>query len=388
MRVWIIAMLLPMLSAASAQPVVDRVTPTSRSEVRLQGSDFGAGPRVVLYDDFSAASVDGENLTLRPLLGEWYRTRDRGALEQGAFGPESRSLVGWNDTGLGTGSVEFGVVDPEGVHGLEHFQEIYISRTLRDLGAFPGANECCESFSPTSSSKHAWMMFGRRGDNTRYSVDVLGEPSGHDLVLPSWIGATFSIAGNQTSMRPRYYQRDLEDFWDFGGWVAKMFHGKLNPADPYGDAEGFFAFINRNGYFVNPREGRMMTDQTDEGVPYPYWDRVKISTWRRSSEADVKRVMDEVYVAIGSNANARVLLADSPALHSATRIKHLLPSRWSDDEIVLTMPKNSVGAAEFIHSDRFQLGRALGPVESVGSYYLHVITADNQHAEAVAVGAL
>ncbi|TSJ70298.1 hypothetical protein [Marinobacter vulgaris] len=337
-------------TSAWANPAIHTHSISNDGKITLFGMGFGAGPDVVLYDDMRNANVSSSSVELSPLKGNWFEVKKAKASEivEGPFGPDSQAII-VAETGSANGARPiFGEPDPTGIHGLKHFQEIYYSFALQDLGSFPHGTE--DEFATISASKDSWLMFGDRGDSTRYSVEKLGEPSGHDLAVPTWIGGVFSIGGNNTRMNPLYRQQSLRDNWVFGGWVTYMFHAKLNPDDPYGNAEGFFAYLNEKAYDKNTRTGNFMTDQTEEGVPYPYWDRVRFNAWvRHSSETQIRRAMSNFYVAIGDNANARVLLTNGETLGTSTRVQHLLPETWSDDQIRATLPKDWASDNLFVH---------------------------------------
>lgn len=339
-----------------ASPAIEKVTMTDSRQIVISGAGFGQGPQVVLYDSFSDAKNNNDQLTLNPEVGEWFTQGATGEITTGSQGSRSQAVVARNSADSNNIPLVFGIKDEAGVHGLKHFQEVFFSFDIKDEGAYPGANHDNDSFATISSSKDAWMMFGHRGDNTSYSVGTLGEPSGHDLYIPAWTGSSFTIAGNNTLMRPRYPQSELAQNWAFGDWVTMMFHAKLDPEDPYGDAKGFFSFINKNTYSVNTREGRLMTDQTEDGVPYPYWDRVKFNAWARTGDLPVRRLYDNMYVALGDNANARVVIADAQDLNNASRMLHLLPTSWENDTITATTP----------------------PLDRDGPHYVHIITSANQ----------
>lgn len=350
---------------AVAAPNVSTLTFSSDGIITIEGNEFGGGPNVVLFDDFSKSKIGSSEIQLTPTKGSWYETRHSGdaseAIRQGIEGSHGSSLAVRTADGTSHHKLTFGIEDSSGIHGLKHFQEVYFSYSIKDEGEFPGRNGGYESFSDISSTKDAWMMFGDRGDNTKYAVDSLGIPSGHDLYIPGWTGSGFKIAGNNTHMSPNYGQSELTNNWSFGDWVTKMFHAKLNPDDPYGNADGFFAFLNRNSYHVNHRDGNFMEDQSNEGVPYPYWDRIHFFAWLRTGDAEVTRLLDNVYVAIGDNANARVLLSNSKSLNTSSRVKHLLPSNWTDEKITARVN------AEDLNNLR----------------YLHVVTAGNEYSEGV-----
>jgi hypothetical protein len=161
-------------------------------------------------------------------------------------------------------------------------------------------------------------------------------------------------------MRPRFSQTELKNAWDFGGWHTMMFHAELDPSEPYGPAEGFFSFLNKNAHHVNKRDGRFMEDQRSEGVPYTSWDRIKFFAWMNTGDADVNRILDEVYVAIGENANARLLISDGESLENSSRVFHLSPKQWTDSEIVANFP------------DYLPDGNA---------YFLHVVDSENSFSE-------
>ncbi|TVP52826.1 MAG: hypothetical protein EA349_15060 [Halomonadaceae bacterium] len=340
-----------MSAMAVASPSIEKVTITNSHEIVISGKGFGQGPQVALYDSFSKAANNNGELTLKPELGEWYSHSNKGALTTGGHGTDSQAIVARDSQTSSSVSMVFGIEDENGVHGLKHFQEVFFSFDLKDEAAYPGSRADGDNHSLPSSSatKDAWMMFGHRGDNTSYSVENMGEPSGHDLYIPAWTGGGFIIAGNNTPVWPRFNEGTLTHNWAFGDWVTMMFHAKLDPEDPYGKAEGFFSFMNKNTYSMNTREGTLMTDQSDEGVPYPYWDRIKFNAWARASEIPVKRLYDNIYVAMGDNANARVVIANAKDLNKATRMVHLLPTSWESGKIKATTPPLDKNRPQYVH---------------------------------------
>jgi len=329
-------------------------------EIVLKGVAFGQGPTVALYDDFSDIEILGESVNLKPQVGSWFKAQSTSSVP---FIDEEHGNTSLFVRGDGVSQLEFGVNDNSGPHGLKTFQEVYLSYTIKDLGDFPGPGGTMTEFSTQSATKDAWMMFGNRGDHTGYAVSI-GEVAGHDLFIPGWTGGGFNIAGNNTRLTPSYWPHDLRQNWAFGDWNTKMFHAELDPQDPYGDAEGFFSFLNKNAYHVNFRNGNFMEDQRSEGVPYAVWDRIKFFVWMRLGDADVNRVVDEIYVAIGDNANARVLLTNNDSLENSTRVFHLPPTSWTNSEIIAHFPDYLPG------------GRI---------YYLHVLDANNATSESLSL---
>ena len=317
--------------------------------------NFGAGPTIALFEDFSASTSGQVIATSSPVVGDWYSVSGTKCTDVDSHIPGGKSAyIANTDTGT-TYPMVFGVADVGGEHGLLMFQEVYAAFSIKDLGNFPGTNGTTTAFSTVSSTKDLWMMLGNRGDNTSYSVGTLNERSGHDLYLPGWSGSSFVIAGNETQMSPSWSATIAKNGWNFGGWNTLMFHGKLNASDPYGSAEGFFSFLGVNGLETITRSGNLMVDQTSEGVPLPYWDRLKFGSYILTGNAPVKRLYSDFYVAIGSSANARVIATNTSDLTSATVVHHLRPTGWTSNSVNVVVP-SWMGS---------------------GTWYLRLIKADN-----------
>lgn len=327
----------------------------------ILGSGFGSGPNVVMYEDFSRAQKSTDtSLNSMPIQGKWFEaTGESYVINKGSVSIQDNALVIRDSVNQpARASLVLGIEDKDGVHGLRHFQEVYLSYSVKDFGEFPGRGGTLDSFSDISSSKNAWLMFGHRGDNTAYAM-TLGQPAGHDLVVSTWTGGGFAAGGNNTKLSPTVWHNELTKNWAFQDWNTINFHGALNPDDPYGNAEGFFEFVNKNIYSHNRRYGNLMSDQTEEGVPYPFWDRIKFFSWDRYDESDVIRATDNIYVAIGENANARVVLTDNELLQNSKVMVHLLPLTWTNDTI-----------------------KAYIPPEARSADYLHIINSDNNTSKA------
>lgn len=345
-------------SGLAAAPQISNVVLSGSGDVVIEGTGFGGGPTVAIHDDFSTARIESGSVSLSPQVGQWLigNSSSQSIVIDQKY--QSKSLF---VRGSGSSLFVFGIPDSTAPQGLRTFQEVYMSYTIRDFGDFPGTGGTPTSFSTQSATKDAWMMLGDRGDNTQYAVSQ-GEASGHDLYIPGWTGTGFNIAGNNTRMEPSFWQGRLTENWDFGGWNTNMFHAELNPSNPYGKAEGFFSFINENGYYSNVRNGNFMEDQRDEGVPYASWDRIKFFSWMNEGDANVRRVVDEIYVALGRNANARLLVTDNEKLGNSTRAFHLTPISWSGSEIVAGFP-------DYLPDDN--------------SYFVHVIDANNVASQGI-----
>jgi len=346
---------------SQAKPVIQSadISESSGKEIlTISGSGFGQGPSVALYDTFDNGFAGEIVSGVNAAVDGWHSLKAKYTDADARSGSLS-ALVAENQNITG---MVFGVADSEGMHGLKHFTEVYFSYSIKDLGVFPGANGTATSFSTESATKDAWMMFGWRGDNTDYAVNTLGVEQGHDLYIPAWTGAGFNVAGNETQMTPSYWQPMINDLWAFDDWNTVSFHAKLDVNNPYGNADGFVEFISSKGYAINLRSGNLMSDQVSEGVSVAAWDRIGFMSWVRKTEG-MERVMDDIYVALGDNSNARVILSDAPTFDGSTKVVHLLPLTWGDQQITIDYSAAKIKGDEpiYLHViDGFNIGVATG----------------------------
>ncbi len=306
--------------AVSAQPVVNGVQGdwTRGKNVVIQGSGFGSkGPSVVVFDSFDAGS-NGAPINVNADVGTWLDVKNNTYTSKSGYsGSNSVIVVGPGVEGSLTGGKK-----GSGPHGLDAFQEIFFAVAIKDLGAFPSGTKT--SFSDSSSTKDTWLMLGGRGDNASFSGN------GHDLYITGHTGNGASkIAGNTTKTS---WWVTMKDYWQFGDWNRQTFYGKLNPSNPYGGAEGKFTVINAGGLFVSDYTGSLMTQLS--GVD-DSWDRVKFGAWYRDT-SETFRIMDDMYMATGPGARARVEVCDKPNYSDCTKVGILVPTSWSNSQVSAT----------------------------------------------------
>jgi hypothetical protein len=324
-------------------------------DVVVCGSGFGdIGPTIVLFDDMEGGSADAPLSATDPVIGVW--TEPSGQYASDASRSGSLSML-VNDTALTGGagvSAVTGLPDDSGQFGLREFDEVFVHLSIRDLGDFPGNGSGPTQFSTDSSAKDVWMMFGARGDNYDYSCST-GACNGNDVVFATHTGrGSFKTDGN-TSGTDWW----LPDFWQFQAWNTMSSYVRIDAADPYGSTStGTFEHVSEmSGYTRDDYSGRILQDL--DMIP-ARWDRLKFGAWYRAA-GDVRRVMDDLYVAIGPGAAARIEIANAPAIENATEIAISTVTSWSDGEIAATL--------------------RLGPLDpSADALYLFVVDAANQRS--------
>ena len=322
------------------------------AEIVVCGDLFGAqGPNILLFDDMEGREGGAAVAADDPVIGAWTDPGGLYADDAGRSGSGAMVVNDTTDTGGRGVSSTVGLVDPSGRFGLRHFDEVFLHLSIRDLGDFPGNGSSPTMFSSDSSAKDVWMMFGGRGDNYEYSCRT--ECNGHDLVFATHTGrGSFKTDGNNT--RSRWW---LPDFWQFQQWNTMSTYLRIDPERPYEASRGVFEHVAAGaGYTRSDYEGQILQELA--GLP-PVWDRLKVGAWYRGA-GDVRRVVDDVYIAIGPGAAARVEIANAPRIEDATRVAVSTAHGWSSDRIEATV--------------------RLGDLDRSEPLYLFVVTADAERS--------
>jgi hypothetical protein len=318
-------------------------TVTDGAKLVVCGDAFGElGPTIVLFDDMEGGQAGTPVPETAPVIGEWLGGSAVYAGDAARSGSLSM-VVADTDINEGHGlSMAFGVPDAAGRFGLQHFDELFVSWAIRDLGDFPGHDSSPTTFSSDSSAKDIWVMFGRRGDNYSYSCSQ-GECNGNDLVLCTHTGSgSFKTDGNNTAS-----DWWLPDFWQFQTWNVLMKYVRIDPTDPYGTSTGVLEHVSAPSGYLRDAYNDQILKQLAE-LP-PVWDRLKFGAWYRQA-GDVRRVMDDLYVAVGPGAAARVEIANAPQVESATKLAISTAHAWSNGRIELTARLGDLDpAADSLH---------------------------------------
>lgn len=317
------AVLLSSLAASiQAQPVVVGASGkwSSGETFVISGSGFGGtGPNVVLFDNFESGSPG--SVIGSATYGSWIGdTRNIYTSDDGYSG--SKSMIAETYPNLKS-NITAGKKG-SGPHGLETFQEVFFTSAIKDLGNMPGAGGTPTSYGTDSNSKDMWLMLGHRGDNT----DKPG--MGNDMYIVAHTGGGHGIvSGNNGGIR---WFVGIDDYWQFKAWNRHSFYAKADPSDPYGKGIAKLSVINGKGNFLRSRSSGLITQKS--GV-IPFWDRVKFAGWYRWG-SDMHRVMDDIYMAIGPGAQARVEVCDKPTYEQCTMAGILVPTSWQSGRIQAT----------------------------------------------------
>jgi hypothetical protein len=302
-------------------------------EITAQGSlAFGSqGPDVRLYHD-GISKQPGDAISVgTPSVGAW------GALSGSGYVATDHPNSGASIPTIGPRqTLQYYADDNAGVQGKEEFTELFIAWSTRDpRNIHPSRTNGIRNV------KEVWMMLGGRGDNTGYC----GAECGHDVFIPGLSGSKISgkISGNQTRTN---WWLNLKNTWNIEGWNRQHFGAKLNLSDPYGSPEiAFYEQVSSRGYLLDEHTGSIMTDQSAANVTSAVWDRIKFGGYYYLQSGD-ERVLDDIYIAIGPAANARVMLADSGVQADITKTSFCIPTDWSSSDISCTIKRGVLQSSD------------------------------------------
>lgn len=329
------------------------------NEITVCGDQFGdVGPNIVLFDNMESGQAGEKVPKSAPVIGKWLNDGGIYTDDTARSGSQSMVVVDTDSTdGSGVGAMT-GIENSGKARGMETFDEFFVSWAIRDLGDFPGNNSSSTDFSSDSSAKDIWVMFGDRGDNYDYSCSQ-GECDGNDIVLATHTGSgSFKTDGNETASNWWH-----GDFWQFEAWNSMSLHLRIDENAPYSRSEGTFEHLSADGGYYRETYNEQIMRDLDQ-IP-PVWDRIKFGAWYRNA-GDVRRVMDDLYAAVGDGAAARVEVANAAQIEDATKVAISTVDSWSDDRIEAT-----------VRLGNLELG--------TGDLYLFVVDADNERTPGFAL---
>ncbi|WP_129645569.1 hypothetical protein [Peristeroidobacter agariperforans] len=213
--------------------------------------------------------------------------------------------------------------------------EVFYSFWVRipDGGFFPGRDVTGpKMFSSDSSWKFTWLMDG----SDAYNSD------GFDMCFPTHTGrGSFQVAGND------YNFLSLgNDWWSWNSWMRVSVWVRGGSSLPTSSSStGFFQTVSQEKGLDTKEFGVEKIFQGG-GISSKF-SVINIPGWIRTGITDsrIKPVHDDIYIATGKGAVARVEVADAATYAQAKTISILPVTSWSDGKIVAKVPQAGVGSA-------------------------------------------
>lgn len=285
---------------------------------------FGDGPVNVLYEDFSSQAVDAEVTDLNSIFDDasdfWPATvksdEARSGTKSGKF--VANKNIAPNDLGSAINSIDL----PVGT------REVFVSIASKiPLGAyFPaGGNSGTDSDYDSSSWKMAWLL----GPDT----------ATNDLVLFTHTGnGVWQISGNDLGSLLTLGAAN-PTWWKWNKWNRTTSYVKAG-ATPQTDAGVVYAQIANGEEAITEYSGTPVVFSSGSGN-YD-WTKLNVNGWARTdaggsdgSGTGIDFRYDDIYVAYGDRAAARVELGDSATYANCTdlHIQKVTPANWSTNQI-------------------------------------------------------
>ena len=310
--------------------------------IKISGEGFGHnGPQIILFEDFEDVEPGNTIPLSSPIIGKWSASsHDPLAFDLGRSG--NRSLM----TGGGAAR-QLRLTTPE------YHTNIFVSYWVRlaPNTYFPGSSwpdgRNLETFPADSAWKYAWLMedSGYRHDDGKFDVSIVTY-TGSDK-HQSW-------AGNAASFTNRWIG---SGWFNWNNWMRMSFTMR-DPNDFPGSPIGLTHIVSEGKGPLTVEHSGVQTINTDAG--YPRVNQLNVPGWVKNSGAkDVNPLYDDIYVAVGPGAAARVELADSSTYEDARHLELLIAEYWSDSYLEVSVP------------------RAVGP-SARGSWFLFVTDSEGK----------
>lgn len=318
------------VSNVYAAPTIGTVTGsmTTGGIIQITGSGFGAtGPNIDLFDDFSgnATSKAGDVVSLTASeAGSWSSYGTYQPTYDANYHSPPFAMRTYSSDRMLQLQKSFGAT-------TEAFISYWVS--LPQGSTFPGST-VAGSYPASGASywKLAWIMDGPTG----YQSGGTGD----DICLPTYPDNTYwRLMGNNAPLNVPVGRRDTDDWFTFNGWMRLSVWLKGAAANPT---------VNPGSiWFQALTEGTRLKDYTASAVLFnggsngiAQWTQVNFPGWyggTTTTNANLRPVYDDIYVATGPGAVARVEIGDAPDYASCKQLALLLPKSWSDGSISAEM---------------------------------------------------
>jgi hypothetical protein len=298
--------------------------------------NFGStGPSVVIYDDFSGGTVSA-NVE----LGNWSNVNN----SQATYAPGGRDgSTAMKVYGSGKGNTLTGAAIHQGFKkDFTDATEVFIQYSIytgTDVGGLTP-----NTWPTTSFWKKAWFTDAKTNPGT----EGLSNGDGNDIVLVTRVGSDVTVVGNDTLAGNTAYLSNLapiiNDQWDFTGWNTFGVWVKGDTTSPAVNPSTIYAqFVNKNTNSAETVSNKIMFNPAYASR----LNRAFVPGWFGNFPSGFSDALDwkydDVYIAAGAGAAARVLLGDASTWSSCRNVWIAPPTSWSSNKITCEIPKTLSG---------------------------------------------
>lgn len=301
--------------AVHAEPTISSISGsiTDSGTLVVNGSGFGAGPTVILYDDFNGG-VTGDTVPLKASgVGNWTETVGKAPIYSATARSGSTSMRTYYDGRTAQFKKDFPTPATE----------VFLSFWVRipENTPFPGSSGGVRSFSSDSSWKMAWL------------IDSSYDGSTSDLSVPTHTGSgSFYFAGNDYTLAKL---ANGSNWWSWNSWMRMTVWLRADPDNPTAAGEYLFQVVSQERGLTAASANAPVFDS--DGPSQKVFRYLNLPGWIRS-DGDSQPAYDDVYLAAGANAQARVEISDSATYAGSKHLALLVPQSWTSSRIEAKLP--------------------------------------------------
>lgn len=322
--------------ALSLEPAValtiDKISVSSEIDssgyytVTMEGKNFGSGAKIAIFDDFNS-QTQGTTVALdKALIGTWSPSSSYPALPTIVNYQGDNAIQVHNTQGVDTAKIaQIETIFPEKVNSVF----ISYSVVVPSGKFFAGASKD-SSFPDLSTWKFTWISDTAEG---------IASKTLFNLCIPTHTGkGSFMLAGNSTS----YDWVSISDAWSWHDKNYFTFGIKANDSSP-NSLPGliYFQLTGKKGHSFTYSKNDAPIFQENNSTSF---DRVKFPGWFGNGDFEnFDAYYDDIYVATGPNAFARIELGDKQSIDNS-QLNITLPfTSWSDSKITFKLNKRYMG---------------------------------------------
>lgn len=309
-----------------AAPTITSVDTSQLSQglITIKGSGFGGSPRVDIYEDFehSGAKHGDPIASDQAIVGNWRPHNGAPATYDDISLSGNFSADTWSNQYSRTGQLNHWFQTP--------VQSVYISYWVKIPAGypFPGSNTSYQNyFSSESAWKFAWFI----------DADYQGNSS--DLCVPTYTGnGSVMIAGNDANMA---YLPKIDAYWSKGNWMRFSAWLYADPSAPTSNGRlQMKIWSAEHGDYTYDRQQAVFDNDGPTTKQYQF---VNIPGWIRGFPNNNGRPLyDDIYIASGPNAVARVELTDAANYSKSSAFAIQKPISWTNTQITFQVIKSNI----------------------------------------------
>ncbi len=331
--IWFLAVFFALPNFAWATPSVSGVSGalSDGNSVTITGSSFGASPNVLLFDDFESGTV-GQKIKTgagSAKYGQWVDSKNKTYYGNSAKISGSQSFT----SNMAGPTHEHQIIAKLPYGTNEFFSSYWIY--LPESNRWPGEDD------PNRINwKQTWVLGDGEPDGigpSTYDNSTVDD----DVIIPSFMGDvdnlnSSAVTGNSYSQDPKISTKWLSLLMHKGQWLRIWVYMKGSSGNDIKDGETSIWSMQGGASVKENLLGRNIYNLHTGGA----WDTYNVNAYGRLTE-NCTPSFDDVYIATGPNAQARVEVGNASTYTASTKLTILTPISWGSSSISAQVNKGN-----------------------------------------------